>query len=79
MGSVVEVERLSDGAPGPQVLRRYRLGRKRLVREARILAGFEHPHLLPVVGRTWTTIPPTSSCRWPSGTLEAELRRGGDL
>ena len=50
MGRVVEIERISDrcalalkycdGSP---------LGRKRLVREAKILSGLDHPHLLPVL------------------------------
>src|SRR5436305_1179880 len=50
MGRVVEVERLSDRA---RLALKYcdgtGLGRKRLVREARILSGLEHPHLLPVL------------------------------
>jgi eukaryotic-like serine/threonine-protein kinase len=81
MGRVVEVERVSDrsrlalkycdGSP---------LGRKRLIREARILGDLEHPHLLPVLDSNLDHDPPYFVMPLAMGTLESELRaQGGDV
>lgn len=81
MGRVVEVERTSDRR---RLALKYCdgsvLGRKRLVREARILAGLEHPHLVPVLDANFDLDPPYFVMPLAAGTLEAELlERAGDL
>ena len=78
MGRVVEVERISDQA---RLALKYcdgsALGRKRLVREARILGGLEHPHLLPVVDANLDHDPPYFVMPLAAGTLESELHERG--
>ena len=81
MGRVVEVENLADGVHHAlKYCDGSPLGKKRLIREARILAGFDHPHLLPVVGSNLSHDPPYFLMPLASSTLEAELgREVGDL
>jgi serine/threonine protein kinase len=81
MGRVVEVVRLQDRA---RLALKYctglGLGRRRLVREARILSGLDHPHLLPVLDARLDHEPPYFVMPVAAATLDRELsRRAGDL
>jgi serine/threonine protein kinase len=78
MGTVLEVARVGDrrhlalkycdGGP---------LGRRRLIREARILANLSHPHVLPVLHTGFSHDPPYFVMPLAVDTLEADLRRAG--
>jgi serine/threonine protein kinase len=81
MGRVVAVERLADGS---HLALKYcagsALGRKRLIREARILDRLSHPHLLAVVDANLDCDPPYFVMPLAAGTLESELRgKGADV
>ncbi len=80
MGRVIEVRRLADSL---HLALKYcdgsALGRKRLVREARILGGMRHPHLLAVLDARLDHDPPYFVMPLAAETLDAELRvRSGD-
>jgi hypothetical protein len=78
MGRVVAVERLADGS---HLALKYcagsALGRKRLIRETRILDRLAHPHLLAVVDANLDHDPPYFVMPLAAGTLESELREKG--
>jgi len=81
MGRVVEITRLCDGA---RLALKYcegaALGRRRLVREARILGSLTHPHVLSVVDANLVHDPPYYVMPLAAGTLQTELSsHGGDL
>ncbi len=81
MGRVVEVARLSDCT---RLALKYcdgtTLGKKRLVREAKILGSLKHPHVLCVVDANLAHDPPYYVMPLAADTLQAELpRRGGDV
>jgi serine/threonine protein kinase len=81
MGRVVEVVNLTDGN---HLALKYcdgtPLERKRLVREARMLAALDHPHLLPVLEANLAHHPPYFVMPLARASLESELRRhSGDL
>jgi hypothetical protein len=76
MGSVREVERLSDGkrlalkwcrATGP--------GLRRFAREVRMMARVRHPHVVPVVDADLRADPPYFVMPLAAGSLEDELPR----
>ena len=76
MGRVIEVRRLCDGL---QLALKYcdgtALGRKRLVREGRILGGMRHPHVLAIVDARLDHDPPYFVMPLAEENLEAELSR----
>jgi len=81
MGRVIEVRRVADGE---HLALKYcdgsALGRKRLVREARILGGIRHPHVLSVLDARLDHDPPYFVMPLAAETLDAELPgRSGDL
>ncbi len=76
MGSVLEVERLSDGRPfalkwcrvqGPWI--------KRFAREVRLMARVRHPHVVPVVDSNLKASPPYFVMPLADGSLDDELPR----
>jgi serine/threonine protein kinase len=81
MGRVVAVERLADGAPlALKYCAGSALGRKRLVREARILDRLAHPHLLAIVDANLDHDPPYFVMPLAAGTLGSELHeKAGDV
>jgi eukaryotic-like serine/threonine-protein kinase len=81
MGRVVEISRLSDCV---RLALKYcdgtTLGRRRLVREAKILGSLMHPHVLSVVDANLVHDPPYYVMPLAADTLQAELSsHGGDL
>ena len=80
MGRVIEVRRLAEGE---HLALKYcdgsALGRKRLVREARILGGMRHPHVVAVLDARLDHDPPYFVMPLAAATLDAELPgRSGD-
>ncbi len=74
MGRVVEIVRLPDGV---RLALKYcdgtALGRRRLVREARILGSLTHPHVLSVVDANLIYDPPYYVMPLAADSLQAEL------
>ncbi|MFO0889680.1 MAG: serine/threonine-protein kinase [Isosphaeraceae bacterium] len=78
MGRVVEVVCRGDGGRLALKLAHDRgLARRRLIREARILAGLRHPHLLPVLDASLEPDPPYFVMPLAEESLDSELARGG--
>ena len=81
MGRVIEISRLADCA---RLALKYcdgtTLGRRRLVREAKILGSLKHPHVLSVVDANLVHNPPYYVMPLAAETLQAEVSsHGGDL
>ena len=76
MGSVVAVERLSDGKMlALKVCRVEGAWRKRFAREVRLMARVRHPHVVPVVDSDLEASPPYFVMPLAEGSLEDELPR----
>ncbi|MGE3818247.1 MAG: serine/threonine-protein kinase [Isosphaeraceae bacterium] len=76
MGSVVEVEDLTDGVA--YALKYCRLEgpwRKRFAREVRLMRRVRHPHVVPVLGANLEADPPYFVMPLALGSLEEELGR----
>ncbi len=76
MGSVLEVERRSDGRA--LALKFCRLGgpwSRRFAREVRLMARVEHPHVVPVLDADLSANPPYFVMPLARGSLEDELPR----
>lgn len=76
MGTVLEVERLTDGkALALKYCRAAGAGLKRFAREVRLMARVRHPNVVPVIDADLTASPPYFVMPLAVGSLEDEVPR----